>query len=244
MQRSLNNLIGWNLDATDGRIGTVVDFYFDDETWTIRHLIVKTGTWLSGRTVLISPRVLLKRAWETGLFPVSITRAQVSNSPDIDTDKPVSRQQEAELAKQFPWTDYWVTGFHPGGVWGVIPSTRVIGRGTIREVEKARIPGEDVHLRSAMQVKGYRIHASDGDIGHVADFILDDQTWQVSYLLVDTHDWIGGKKVLVAVRHVSEVQWENCKVVTDITVDAIIGSTAIDKWAYVSPGGEAIKGVV
>ena len=228
MQRNLNHLIGWNLAATDGEIGTVEDFYFDDETWTVRYLIVKTGNWLSGREVLISPAALLKHSWEPGIFPVGITRDQVRNSPDIDTDKPVSRQQEAELAKYYPWTNYWGTGFYQGGVWGVIPATPVIDPGTIREVDRTKISHEDVHLRSSRQVKGYHIYASDGDIGHVADFILDDQTWQISYLLVDTHHWIGGRKVLVEVRHISEVQWNTSKVVVDLTVDAIKNSMVFE----------------
>jgi uncharacterized protein YrrD len=238
MQQTLNHLIGWNLDATDGEIGKVEDFYFDDQTWTIRYLIVKTGNWLSGRKVLISPTALLDDSWESGLFPVNLTKEQVQNSPDIDTDKPVSRQHEAELAKYYPWTDYWGSSFYPGSSWGVIPSTPVIDPRTIREEDRTKPSREDFHLRSSQQVKGYHIHASDGDIGHVDDFILDGQTWQVSYLLVATHNWIGGKKVLVAVRHIKEIDWENSKVVIDITVDAIKSGASIDKWDYIIPEGD------
>jgi uncharacterized protein YrrD len=235
MQRNLNHLIGWNLDATDGEIGKVEDFYFDDQTWTIRYLIVKTGSWLSGRKVLISPASLPGHSWESGLFPVNLTKEQVRNSPDIDTDKPVSRQQEEELARYYPWTDYWGTGFYPGPVWGVIPSTPVIDPGTIREADRTRMSHEDLHLRSSQQVNGYHIHAIDGEIGHVDDFILEEETWQISYLLVNTHRWIGGKKVLVTVRHIKEVNWENSKVVVDINVDAIKNGVAVDKWDYIIP---------
>jgi sporulation protein YlmC with PRC-barrel domain len=226
------------LDATDGEIGKVEDFYIDDDTWTIRYLIVKTGSWLSGRKVLISPTTLLLHSWESGLFPVKLTKEQVRHSPDIDTDKPVSRQHEAELAKYYPWTDYWGTGFYPGPVWGVIPSTPVIDPRTIREVDKIKGSREDLHLRSSQQVKGYHIHASDGDIGHVDDFILDDQTWQISYLVVDTHNWVGGKKVLVGVRHIKEVQWESSKIIVNLTVDNIKSSTKVDKWDYIIPEGD------
>jgi sporulation protein YlmC with PRC-barrel domain len=233
MQRNLNHLLGWNLAATDGEIGKVVDFYFDDEKWTIRYLIVRTGSWLSEREVLISPDVLLSYSWESGLFLVRLTKEQVRHSPDIDTDRPVSRQQEAALARYYPWQNYWGSSFYPSGVWGVIPATPVIDPGMVaREAEEAEstlISHEDHHLRSAQKVKGYHIHASDGDIGHVEDFILDDQTWQISYLLVDTHNWIGGKKVMVAVRHIKEVQWTDSKVVVDISVDTIKGSLPADK---------------
>lgn len=131
MERNVNNLIGNNLDATDGEIGTVKDFYFDDQTWTIRYLVVNTGSWLSGRKVLISPNALLKHSWESGIFPVGLSREQVRNSPDIDTEKPISRQYEQELADYYPWEPYWGTGFYPGPVWGVIPSTPLIDPTTI-----------------------------------------------------------------------------------------------------------------
>ena len=70
-----------------------------------------------------------------------------------------------------------------------------------RKNEEARAEREeanDVHLRSANKVTGYRIGATDGDIGHVEDFIIDDETWEIRYMVVDTQNWWPGKKVLVA----------------------------------------------
>jgi sporulation protein YlmC with PRC-barrel domain len=239
MQRSVNNLIGNNLDATDGEIGRVEDFYFDDQTWTIRYLVVKTGSWLSGRKVLISPNVLLKNSWESGMFPVRLSKEQVRNSPDIDTEKPISRQYEQELADYYPWEPYWGTGFYPGQVWGVIPPTpgieptTIIDPATIKEQEAIEKSIEDTHLRSCRNVTGYHIRAIDGDIGHVNDFILDDQTWQISQLLVDTHNRIGGKKVLIPVRHVKDVEWDDSKVILDLNVEAIKDSPAVDKWDFI-----------
>jgi uncharacterized protein YrrD len=194
MQQNLAHLINWALDATDGGIGTVEDFYFDDQTWAVKYLVVKTGGWLSGRKVLISPTVVIGKSWDLGLFPVSITKEQVRNSPDINTDKPVSRQHEAEGATS------------------------------------AR---EDFHLRSAQQVGGYHIHANDGDIGHVVDFIFDDQNWQISHLLIDTHNWVGGEKIILAVHHIREIQWQNSKVVVDLSIDGIKNSFSLNKWTHI-----------
>jgi uncharacterized protein YrrD len=238
MQRIISILIGNNLDATDGEIGKVQDFYFDDHTWTIRYLVVKTGFWLSGRKVLISPQALLNHSWESGIFPVNLTKEQVKHSPDIDTAKPVSRQQEEELTDYYPWQPYWQTAFVPGEVWGIIPSTPVIEPGLIRETEPNRNPVKDPHLRSYQEVKNYHIHASNGAIGHVNDFILDEQTWQISYLVVATHDWFGGRKVLVAVRHIKTIEWETGKLVVDLTVEDIKRGTSIDKWDYIIPEGD------
>jgi uncharacterized protein YrrD len=238
MQRTIKNLIGNNLDATDGEIGKVEDFYFDDQTWTIRYLIVKTGTWLSGREVLISPHALLKHSWESGIFPVNLTREQVRNSPAIDTHKPVSRQHEEQLVDYYAWQPYWNTAFIPGHVWGVIPSSPVIDPDLIRAPETTKKPTEDPHLRSCHKITGYHLHAIDGHIGHVNDFIVDDQTWQISYLVVHTHHWIGGKNVLVAVRHITAVHWENAKILVDTTVKSIKNSTPVDKWDYIIPEGD------
>jgi sporulation protein YlmC with PRC-barrel domain len=217
MERNLNSLIGEIMGATDGEIGKVVDFYFDDDTWTIRYLIVKTETGLAGRKVLISPNALPKQSWASGMFRANLTREQVRNSPDIDSDEPVSRQQEAQLANYYPWQPYWGAGYYTGGVWGII------------EPEEVKDSKGDLHLRSCREVTGYHVHASDGAIGHVNDFIMDDETWQIVYLVVDTHNWVGGKKVLVGVRHIKEVQWENSKVVADVTGDVIKNGVAEDK---------------
>jgi sporulation protein YlmC with PRC-barrel domain len=234
MLRKINDLLGFRIAAEDGDIGKVKDFYFDDETWTVRYLIVKTGDLLS-REVLISPFVVTDHFWEPASFSVGLTRQQVRDSPRIDTEKPVSRQQEAELAKYYPWQSYWGTGFYPGGVWGVVEPTPVVDPRTIREVDREKISHGDLHLRSVKTVAGYHIHATDGDVGHVNNFIIDDQTWQIAYLVVDTHNWIGGKKVLVAVKHVKQVEWENSKVVIDLTVDTVKASEPVDKWKYSVP---------
>jgi uncharacterized protein YrrD len=242
MLHAIKSLMGYHIGATDGEIGKVEDFYFDDETWTIRYLIVDTGNWLSGRKVLISPEALLKDSRESGLFPANLTREQVKNSPDIDTDKPVSRQHEAELTKYYPWQSYWGSGFFPGGVWGVINPTPVItpasvaDRHLIEEVDLERASGEDLHLRSAQTVTGYHIHAADTDIGHVYDFIIDEQTWQIVCLVVNTHHWIGGRKVMIEVRHIQHVQWDQSTVSVDITADSIKNSPRFDESDYIGEG--------
>ena len=211
--------MGEIMGATDGEIGKVEDFYFDDDTWIIRYLIVKTGAGLSGRKVLISPSALPKQSWASGMFRANLSREQVRNSPDIDSDKPVSRQQEAQLANYYPWQPYWGAGYYTGGIWGII------------EPPAVKNSNGDLHLRSCRVVTGYQVEASDEAVGHVSDFIFDDETWQVVYLVVDTHNWVGGKKVLVAVRHIKEVQWENSKVVADVTADVIKNGVGADSGA-------------
>jgi len=225
MERNINSLIGYGMQATDGEIGEVVDFYFDDETWTIRYLVVKTGNWLSGRKVLISAAGLAPTDIKPDLFPISITKEQIGKSPDIDTDKPVSRQQEAMLNQHHFWENYWGSGSY-GGEMG-IPNRRPV---RIKEID--RDPKEDIHLRSITEVDGYTIHATDGEIGHINDFIVDDQSWKLVDLIVDTHNWIGGKKVLVAVAHVHSISFLNRLVYVHIPLADIDNSKLYKETKY------------
>jgi uncharacterized protein YrrD len=210
MKRNLKSLVGYTMGATDGEIGKVRDFYFDDQSWTIRYLVVETGGWMSDRKVLISPQAVKGRDWHEKVFPVALTQEQVKNSPDIDTEQTVSRQHEIELYKHYPWTHYWA-----GGLWAAGIGTTGMMVGDPEPVEEhlhEGPPGEphkgsQSHLRSYVNVKGYMIHETDGHIGDVADFIIDDSTWRIDYLVVDTGSWLPGKKVLLSPRMIRSMDW-------------------------------------
>jgi hypothetical protein len=114
MLRSMKDLENYAIRATDGIIGHVKDFYFDDGTWVVRYLVVETGSWLSSRKVLISPMAIGHPEWTGRVLPVSITKEQVKNSPDIDTDRPVSRQHERQYLEYYGYPFYW----GGAGLWG------------------------------------------------------------------------------------------------------------------------------
>jgi hypothetical protein len=221
MLRSLNDLEGYAIRATDGLIGHVKDFYFDDEAWVVRYLVVETGSWLSSRRVLISPIAIGQPNWTDKVLAVSITREQVRNSPDIDTDKPVSRQHEMEYFGYYGYYPYYWGG---AGLWGggVYPGTMLMGAGyagsgadyVTAQAEQARVAREagqhendDPHLRSGNAVMKYHIEASDGGIGHVQGLLLDDQTWAIRYFIVDTSNWWVGHQVLIAPNWIQHVSW-------------------------------------
>ena len=222
MEHNINNLLSYTMEATDGLIGDVKDFYFDDKTWHIRYLIIKTGGWLSGREVLISPAALLNEKWRNGLFPVNLTKKQISSSPDVDTDKPVSRQQEIELYGHYQWENYWGSGFYAGGSMGISPPFPVIDRKVLIEADKNdKRADDDNHLRSTAIITGYHIHATNGDIGHMNDFIMDDKNWQIKFIVVDTHNWFGGKKVMIPVSFIKKIDWAESGVSVDMTMAAV-----------------------
>lgn len=234
MLRSVKGLENHAISATDGTIGHVKDFYFDDDAWVVRYLVVNAGSWLSSRMVLISPIAVQEANWADRTLSVSITKDQVKNSPDIDTDKPVSRQHEVQYLGYYGYPNYW----GGGGMWGegLYPYAMAPGyagytgedraerereeAGYVR-AEEARHRNDDPHLRSCNAVTGYHLHASDGEIGHVAGFLVDDNTWAIRYLIIDTSNWWLGHKVLVAPPWITGVHWADKTVSVDLTRDAI-----------------------
>ena len=212
---------GYAIAASDGRLGAVSDFLFDDATWLVRWLVVDTGIWLSGRKVLLPPSVLGHLDPKGREFPVGLTMQQVQDSPNIDTDRPVSRQIEANVYDYYGWSPYWGMGLYMGdyGYAGssLSASSYLESRRHEREIADTGRDNEDPHLRSIEAVAGYHIHASDGEIGHVEDFVLDDADWSIHFLVVDTKNWWPAKKVLISPRMAQAINWSDRLV--DLNVD-------------------------
>jgi hypothetical protein len=228
MLRSVNNLIGYSIRAIDGELGKVSEFFFDDFTWSIRYLVVDTGNWLSDKKVLIPHKALGITDWNSKTFQVNLTRDQVGKSPDIDTKKPVSRQHEENLFAYYALPVYWEDGIS-GSSMGMIPLTPIIDIDKAAlENDSAKSHHEDPHLRSTMVVKSYHIHANDGEIGHVEDFIVDDDKWNLCYFMVDTHNWLPGKKVLIMPSWIDHIDWSESKVYVDVSRESIKNSPEFD----------------
>jgi uncharacterized protein YrrD len=208
-------LTGYTLQSLDGEIGKVREFYFDDKHWTIRYLVADTGNWLTGRQVLISPHALLAVSKEAQHIAIDLTKKQIEDSPSLDSEKPVSRQFEHEYYGYYGWPTYW------GGpyMWGSYPYI-------VRDRKQGRDPTEgekawDPHLRSTHDVSGHHVQAADGEIGHVDDFVIDDETWAIRYLIIDTRNWWPGRKVLIAPRWIERVSWSESKVFVNLRRETI-----------------------
>ena len=229
MKRNLKGLTGFSMGAVDGEIGSVKEFYFDDETWTIRYLVVETGSWLSGRKVLISPFALKSADMDKEIIPVNLTREQIKNSPDVDTEKTVSRQEELNLYNHYGWPydDPAGTGFYGGWGFGGMVEARIPFDDQIAIQKDKEFP-KNPHLRGTKEVKGYTIHAVDGEIGEVEDFIVDDSSWRIHFMVLDTGKWLPGKKVLISPKWIREIKWATSEVFVDLSVDAIKNSPEYD----------------
>jgi hypothetical protein len=195
---------------------------------------------MASRRVLISPIAINQPNWSEKIFPAAITQEQVKNSPSIDTDKPVSRQHEKEYLGYYGYSHYWVGGSLWG--WGVNPGMMVGGVGSERtatESDRARaeklgtnadansagLP-HNPHLRSGNEISSYDVHAEDGDIGHVQGILLDEKSWAIRYLIVNTSNWWLGHQVLVAPQWIVGVSWGDRKVSVGLTRDAVKSSPA------------------
>ncbi len=216
MLRSVNEQLGYDLLATDGEMGKVNDILFDDETWEVRYMVVETGSWLSRRKVLIAPDALGQPQWEPKRIPVFLTMEQIEKSPDIDLDKPVSLQHQVKLHEYYSWPAYWMP--EPSHI--MAPPQVPLAEAVPEEV--------DSHLRSCNEVTGYHIHALDGEIGHVEDFILDDEVWSIRYMIVDTRNWLPGRKVLISPTWIDNVSWSNRMVYVDLLSEVIENAPQYD----------------
>ena len=236
MIRSMKHLKKFEVDATDGRVGAVDDFYFDDERWAVRYVVVDTGRWLPGRRVLISPLSISRSEWSEQRLQLSITRGQVEDSPGIDTHQPVSRRQERDYFDYYGYPYYW----GHAGLWGVqaapmMPTADQIAaqRARVAEAERVAADQGDTHLRSASEVSGYVIRALDGDLGHVEDLLFEDISWATRYLVVDTSSWWFGKHVLIAPEWITDISWPDRSVSVSVTRQALKSAPPYDRAQHV-----------
>jgi sporulation protein YlmC with PRC-barrel domain len=224
MSKKINELYGNQLNASDGDIGSIEDFYFDDQSWNIRYLVAETGTWLDERQVLISPYSIERLDLEDEIVIVNLTRLQIENSPPIERHRPVSRQFETEYYTYYGWPYYWSgdgilgLGGHP-----ITYSSPAYDP----EVDAEKHMREDIHLRSTLDLVGYEIEASNGTIGRVTDFTVDDHAWAIKELVVEAGHWYSGKEVLIPVTRVNSISYDKSKICVNLTTEDI-GRTSVD----------------
>jgi len=203
MLRSIKQLYGKTLGASDGDIGKVKDFYFDDHQWAVRYVIAETGTWLLGRLVLISPPAFGNFHQDGNRLLVNLTRQQIEKSPPIESHKPVSRQYEEEYNRYYGWPSYWTEGSHLQN-------------------------GGEPHLRSTLALSGYqnftgyKIQTSDEVIGHATDFIMDDKSWAICHLVVETGHWFSRREIAISPKDIERISYEESKVFVKVTKEAIL----------------------
>jgi uncharacterized protein YrrD len=220
MLHSIEQRYGEKLRATDGEIGHVRDFYFDDKNWTVRYVVADTGRWLAGRQVLISPHALGHLYPNGKVLLVNLTRKQVEESPSIEEHKPVSRQHEEEYHRHYGYPHY----AESWPLWGLAEYPVVVPPPPPNATKRH---GVDSHLRSARVVQSYNVEASDGGIGRVADFLIDGRTWVLREIVVETGHWYSGKEISIPTDKISRISYDESSVYVDSTKAAIMEAAQV-----------------
>lgn len=222
MLRSVKELYGYTLGAVDGEIGRVKGFYFDDKDWVIRYLVADTGTWMSGHKVLISPYALGSIYPGGRILQVRLARQKIEESPTIDTDLPVARQHELAYYRYYNWPVYW----EGPDLWGFsavpfVPPVEELAENEEAEPKPEVLKEADSHLRSTIEVTGYHIQAMDGELGHVEDFLVEDENWAIKSVVAAVGHWWSNKNVLVPPKAIEKVSWADSKVFINLTKAAL-----------------------
>jgi sporulation protein YlmC with PRC-barrel domain len=226
MNRSVKHLQSYRIEARDGSLGRVGELYFDDEKWTIRYLMTHLEKMLGKRLALISPTTVERIDWKNGTIQVRLTREQVANSPEVRGEQPIERAKEQELSRYYGIPAYW----DGVGLWGnhLYPGLLSTEDGEKENPLNSNPPEENgVHLHSTEEAMSYRIEAMDGWIGQVEDFVVEEKSWEIQFLVVEAGDWLPGKKVIVDTHWIDEVDRSQGKVRVSLPRNAIRGATAI-----------------
>jgi sporulation protein YlmC with PRC-barrel domain len=238
MIRSIKELRHYDIAARDGSLGDVHDVFFDDHSWKVRYLVIDTGNWLPGRRVMVSPETVAGIEAGDGKVDLTLTKDEIKDSPGIEADAPVSRQNEIALANHFRWPRYWEE--YPSGV-GVVPMIphlpyQPVGNAPTSQEEA--IPRGDPNLRSAAEISGYHVAAKDGEIGHIDDLLIDDTDWTLRFLVADTRNWLPGKKVLVAPAWTRGIDWSEEKLLVDAERETIKAAPEYEPGMAIDPALE------
>lgn len=225
MLESTHKLIGFSLAAEDGEIGTVKDFYFDDQNWNIRYLVVETGNWLFGRRVLISPFAVQSVSEDQKLLKVNMTKDQVKSSPTIDTNLPVSKQMEKKLNDYYAWPYY-------GGAGMGYPTTGMVKVARVIKADAVEDSKADKHLRSYKHVRDYTVYNPDGYLGETVDFLVNTADWTLPHLIIEMAEPRIGELLLIATDNIASIDFST------YAVSVMLGTAQLERLSSIHPDAD------
>ncbi len=237
--RRFHDIQGWELGARDGNIGRCHDLLFEDTDWAARYLVADTRKWLPGRKVLIPPRAVesLEESsgpvlLSAGTMVLSLTKEQIKNAPPLDSDAPVSRRYETAFNRYYDWPNYWAAPsirdpqLYPTLLHRPEELTR---RSDVQYRFSDRRPEEETHLRSAREVASYRCLAGGQNIGDVDDFLVEEESWIIRYLIVDARKYLPeGRWLLISTDWVAMIDWADSSIAVTLTTDQLAKGPRFD----------------
>ena len=229
MLRKLKNLRKSLVQSkSEENIGEIRDFYFDDRDWIIRYLVIDTGSWLSEKLVLVSPFAIEDIGIGGFTIKTNMTRYQIEHCPSAEAHKPIDRLFEEKYARYYGWPLYWTAGndlLSPGNL-PQAPIEKTIDPKLEKKIKES-------HLRSFNDLIGYNIHAADEQFGHVEDLVVDDESFQITDLIVDTVNFWPSKSVLMKHQYIHEIDWAERVVRTNLTRDEVESFTEYDPFMFI-----------
>jgi hypothetical protein len=219
MKRSLKQLLDYSVKATDGEKGNVKDFLFDEDKWIIRYLEIDLGTFFKDRKVLIGRTFLNTPEWSENIFPINITKSDIEKAPKLEKHLPVSLKYEEIYNKFNNQENYWDFQSITGRI--LYPQRPI--KSPKQELNEKNI---DSNLRSFQEIENYQVHSKDGVFGHICDFIVDDEDWQIVYAIIDTSNWVpwNKKKVIIPINSLVEISYIREEIKLNMNIDKIKNS--------------------
>jgi len=197
----------YHVEATDGELGKILDVYFDDKKWAVRYAVLDTRKWLPGRRVILSPTAFVHLNKEERKLEVVHDKETVRNSPEISEESFISSDIEHSLSGYYGWSRYWMGNM----LWGeqeqpILPTLETAATHGLEIETQVTVP-QDYGLRSEEETLGFKVHASDGGLGKVADLIFDDEYWKVQYIIVQDNDVLEGSFYAIRPEDLQSVAW-------------------------------------
>ncbi|MCF7855614.1 MAG: PRC-barrel domain-containing protein [Candidatus Pacebacteria bacterium] len=204
----VSHFLGLELTASDGVAGEVRDVYFDHAIWTVNYLRLETGEGLSRQDVLL-PTAMVTWDAATRSLVTDATVDEIERSPDVNGDPLVSREAELLLGKYWQWTPSWTRELTDEMAANIESEATESTKRSMEALTRS-------HLRSAVEVRGYRIAATDKVLGDVEDFVINDCNWEIEGIVVDTRRWLPGRHVLIERRYLGTISWAGKTIAVDL----------------------------
>ncbi|VUD66697.1 hypothetical protein TDB9533_03665 [Thalassocella blandensis] len=222
MQLLLSELKHFTLAATDNNdIGEPKDFLLDDKQWAVRYVVLKAHPWIPlTKKVLLSPVSLKLPNVGEHTIQAELTHDAIKNGPLLDDHLPVSRANEIELFHHYGYAYYWMGP----GLWGTYPHPGALVDQNALDLQKQAGPhreGEhnESHLRSFKELRNYAVKVGDFTIGEVLDFVMDDTSWRVEYVVVAGEETSSKHFRLIPMNQINRVAWEDRAIYIDMSRD-------------------------
>jgi uncharacterized protein YrrD len=220
----LADLEKYTVNAADGYVGKVKDFYFDDRTWKLRFVVAETGIWLKNRKVLLPASAVKSVSTEDRHLNLDMSMYDVKNGPGIENELSLSPQTEIDYLSYYGYSFYrGVSDAH-----GFDKDAEAKRAEMFACVDLVRRTYGDRHLRSCTEMINYDIEASDNQVGYLQSMVFDEADWAITHLLVNTSNWWLGQQVLMEPHLIKDISWGDARLYLNMQRQAVQDAPIFD----------------